>query len=105
MDPWIDKKLDEFFDKNSKDYINMDIFNQIFTKLEEYKDTNPELYDHELLRIRDFKNSFDTAREEGTIKIARNLIEQGVEIGEIIHYTKLSKSEIENLMQEVNLDS
>ena len=55
MDPWIDKKLDEFFDKNSKDYINMDIFNQIFTKLEEYKDTQPELYN----RIHPTKSIFN----------------------------------------------
>ena len=105
MDPWIDKMLDEFFDKNSKDYINMDIFNQIFEKLEEYKDTQPELYNHELFIIRDFKNIFDTAREEGTIEITKNLIEQGVEIDKIMHYTKLSKSKIENLIQAIKLDS
>ena len=98
MDPWIDKKLDIFFDKTSPDYLNMAIFKEIFTKLNEYEHTKPEVFQYELCRIRDLKNSFETAFEEGRMKsakrIATNLLQLGEPIEDIIKYTHLTEKEI-----------
>lgn len=43
MKSWIDLRLDDFFNKSGKEYLNMDIFREIFDKLEtkEYKIDNP----------------------------------------------------------------
>ena len=98
MDPWIDKKLDVFFDKSSADFHNMDVFKEIFAKLDEYEHTKPEVFQYELWRIRDLKNSFETAFEEGRMKtvkrIAANLLKLGKPIEDIIKYTHLTKEDI-----------
>jgi predicted transposase/invertase (TIGR01784 family) len=103
MDPWIDKKLDIFFDKTSPNYLNMDIFKEIFAKLDEYEHTKPEVFQYELWRIRDLKNSMDTAKEEGenkkAIEIAKHLLQSGVDIEIIVTSTGLSKEEICKLQQ------
>jgi predicted transposase YdaD len=54
------------------------------------------------LRIRDFKNSFDTAREEGikegrAIGIATSMKLKGYPLSEIADITGLSQEQIENL--------
>ncbi|MFA6924768.1 MAG: hypothetical protein WC223_11015 [Bacteroidales bacterium] len=101
MDPWIDKKLDGFFNRKPGERLNMDIFNQIFARIEELKDTNTELYNHELWRIRDFKNCIDYAYEEGarigSEKVAKNMKKIGTDIDIIVKYTKLSEEQIEKL--------
>ena len=97
MDPWIDNKLDIFFDKNSPEHLNMEIFKEIFAKLNEYEHTNPELYQYELWRIRDLKNSFDYALEEGRIKrqnIAKQLLELNQSVDDIMCLTKLTREEV-----------
>ena len=67
MDNWIDNKLYEFFNESGNNYANMDIFVQIFNKLDnpEFQKANPDLYEHELKRIRDLHNTFVYAYEKG----------------------------------------
>ncbi len=64
MDSVIDKKLDEFFEKDSARYMDMSIFDEIFKRIRELEDTNPELYFYEQKRNWDIKAVIDTAREE-----------------------------------------
>ena len=114
MDKWIDEKLDKFFDKKGADYINMDIFKQIFVKLEtpEYENKNPELYQYELKRIRDLHNSFEFAFEEGfkkgsleagkieeKIEIAKEMLKEKEPVLKIIKYTGLTEKEINELKE------
>ena len=65
-------------------------------------------YEDSLKVYRDLKNSIDTAREEGEhkgklegiIEIARNLINKGFNISDIVEITGLSIIEIEKLKNE-----
>jgi hypothetical protein len=62
---FIDKKLDTFFDKDSCNYMNRDIWNEIFKYLESIKEDKPLEYSLEVKRCRDIKNSIDTAYQDG----------------------------------------
>lgn len=62
---YVDNKLDAFFDKNSNSYMDGKIWSEIFTYLDEIKETKPKEYLYELKRCRDLKNSFDTAYQDG----------------------------------------
>jgi predicted transposase/invertase (TIGR01784 family) len=57
-------------------------------------------YEDSLKYYRDIKNSLDTAREEGKIEVAINLLKNGVDIQIIKNSTGLSKAEIENLKKK-----
>lgn len=107
---WINRKLDLFFDKSGKDYLNMDIYTQIFDFMDNsgFKKDEPLLYQAELKRIRDLHNSFVTAFEEGReegkkkrmkIEIAKNLLKNNITIDIIISSTGLTKEEIEMLKE------
>ncbi|MEA3495732.1 MAG: hypothetical protein U9R42_06825 [Bacteroidota bacterium] len=105
MKSWINKRLDDFFDENGNQYLNMEIFNDIFDKLEtkEYKIDNPDLYDYELRRIRDLHNSFTYALEKGyekgrkSIEDAIKMLEKGLEVSLISEITGLTEKEINEL--------
>lgn len=108
----IERKLDLFFDKAGKNYLNMEIYTQIFDFMEisGLRENEPKLYEAELKRIRDLHNSYTTAFEEGfekgfqdsrkmedKIEIAKNALKAGLDIETIIQITNLSKEEIETL--------
>jgi predicted transposase/invertase (TIGR01784 family) len=78
------------------------IFERLF-KTAEIAKFNPEQvnsYEDSLKYYRDIKNSLDTAREEGKIEVAINLLKNGVDIQIIKNSTGLSKAEIENLKKK-----
>ncbi len=84
----------------------MRIFNEIFEILSqpEFERQFPEHYFREIKRIRDLKNSFDTAYEEGraekNLEIAKNLLKQGVDVAVIISATGLTKEQVAALKKE-----
>lgn len=65
MDSYIDKKLDEFCEKDSPRFMDMFIFDEILKRINELENIHPALYFYELKRIRDIKCCIDTAREDG----------------------------------------
>ncbi len=105
----IQAKEDLFFDKSSKRYNDMSVFDELFEILSEpdFKNNFPKQHFAELNRIRDLKNCIDTARERGekkaktiTIKIAKNMLNDKVPIEMISKITGLTISEIEKLKSE-----
>ena len=77
------------------------IFLKLFETAEIAKFTQEESRDYEdsLKYYRDIKNSLDTAKDERTIEIAKNLIKNNVDIKIIEKSTGLSKEEIEKLKE------
>jgi len=61
---------DVFFDVKSPRYADIKLFSEIFKILDnpDFKEKQPEIFESELKRIRDIKNSIDTAKEEGIEK-------------------------------------
>jgi predicted transposase/invertase (TIGR01784 family) len=113
MDSEIDRKLDEFFEKSSPQYMDMSIFEKILIRINELENTDTSLYFYEMKRIRDLKNCIDTAREEGfrqglasrrkiesKIEVARGLLRKGLGNQFISETTGLSLEEIEELRNE-----
>jgi predicted transposase/invertase (TIGR01784 family) len=115
--PKFNKSVDELttrFDKwlyvlknlNKLERIPEELREKIFKKLfktAEIAKFNPEQvnsYEDSLKYYRDIKNSLDTAREEGKIEVAINLLKNGVDIQIIKNSTGLSKAEIENLKKK-----
>jgi len=77
------------------------IFLKLFETAEIAKFTSEESRDYEdsLKYYRDIKNSLDTAKDERTIEIAKNLLKNGVDIKIIEESTGLSIEEIEKLKE------
>jgi len=113
MSTWIDERLADFFDKNSGKYLNNDIFSQIYSKLIEYEQTNPAFYHTELKRIRDLQNCVAYARKDGFLagiregmraaikERVKKILKEGYKGEDFIDNLYFSKSEIKELIQEV----
>jgi predicted transposase/invertase (TIGR01784 family) len=76
-----------------------DVFSQAFEKAELAKFGQVELanYENSLKIYRDLKGVIDTAFDEGILKVAKNLKEEGMNIEFIIKVTGLTNEEIERL--------
>ena len=75
------------------------IFDKVFETAEIAKFTQDQVrsYEDSLKYYRDIKNSLDTARDEGKIEVAKNLLLSGVPVDVIVKSTGLSIREIEKL--------
>ena len=95
----IPSNIDPYADENIKKLSNSsfceDIFKKVFDYLSNY--VNEPGYHSHIKRMRDLKNSMDTAQEDKAKQIAKNLLEAGVSIEIISSSTGLSKDEIEKL--------
>ena len=87
-------KLDRIPDK-----LREQIFDKLFETAEIARFTPDQIrsYEDSLKYYRDLKNSLDTAKEEGKIEIAKNMINKGFSISDIIDLTGLSKQQVENI--------
>lgn len=85
------------------EYLQTAVFNRLFAEAEIAKFTRAELreYEDSLKAYRDIKNSLDSAKQEGkkdkAIEIAKNLLEMGMSIDNIMKATGLSQEEITKL--------
>lgn len=85
------------------EYLQTAVFNRLFAEAEIAKFTRAELreYEDSLKAYRDIKNSLDSAEEKGerkkAIEIAKNLLEMGMSIENIMKATGLSQKEIDML--------
>lgn len=85
------------------EYLQTAVFNRLFAEAEIAKFTRAELreYEDSLKAFRDIKNSLDSAKQEGkkdkAIEIAKNLLEMGMSIDNIMKATGLSQEEIAKL--------
>ena len=85
------------------EYLQTAVFNRLFAEAEIAKFTRAELWEYEdsLKAYRDIKNSLDSAEEKGerkkAIEIAKNLLEMGMSIDNILTATGLSQEEIDKL--------
>lgn len=85
------------------EYLQTAVFNRLFAEAEIAKFTRAELreYEDSLKAYRDIKNSLDSAEEKGerkkAIEIAKNLLEMGMSIDNIMKATGLSQKEIDML--------
>ena len=85
------------------EYLQTAVFNRLFAEAEIAKFTRAELreYEDSLKAYRDIKNSLDSAEEKGerkkAIEIAKNLLEMGMSIDNIMKATGLSQEEIDKL--------
>jgi predicted transposase/invertase (TIGR01784 family) len=99
LDKWL------YFIKHLEDFQTIptifadEVFSQAFEKAELAKFGQVELanYENSLKIYRDLKGVIDTAFDEGIIKVAKNLKEEGMNIEFIIKVTGLTKEEIERL--------
>lgn len=84
-------------------YLKTAVFNRLFAEAEIAKFTRAELreYEDSLKAYRDIKNSLNSAEEKGerkkAIEIAKNLLEMGMPIDNIMKATGLSLEEIAKL--------
>ena len=85
------------------EYLQTAVFNRLFAEAEIAKFTRAELrvYEDSLKAYRDIKSSLDSAKQEGkkdkAIEIAKNLLEMGMSIDNIMKATGLSQEEIAKL--------
>ena len=85
------------------EYLQTAVFNRLFAEAEIAKFTRAELreYEDSLKAYRDIKNSLDSAKQEGkkdiALEIAKNLLEMGMSIDNIMKATGLSQEEIAKL--------
>jgi predicted transposase/invertase (TIGR01784 family) len=81
------------------DKLREHIFDKLFeiAEIARFTPDQVRLYEDSLKYYRDLKNSLDTARLEGKIEVARNLLKDGVSIDIIIRSTGLSEEEIRKL--------
>lgn len=85
------------------EYLQTAVFNRLFAEAEIAKFTRAELreYEDSLKAYRDIKNSLDSAKQEGkkdkAIEIAKNLLEMGMSIDNIMKATGLPQEEIAKL--------
>lgn len=87
-------RLDKIPDK-----LKEQIFEKLFETTEIAKFTPEQVrsYEDSLKYYRDLKNSLDTAKIEGKIEIAKNLIKKGYDIIDIIDLTGLTQNQINEL--------
>ena len=87
-------KLDRIPDK-----LKGQIFERLFETAEIAKFTPDQVrsYEDSLKYYRDIKNSLDTARDEGKIEVAKNLLKNGVSMDIIMKSTGLTEREIKDL--------
>lgn len=87
-------KLDRIPDK-----LREQIFDKLFETSEIAKFTPEQIrsYEDSLKYYRDLKNSLETAKEEGKLEIAKNMLKKGFTSGEIADLTGLSKKQIESI--------
>lgn len=87
-------KLDRIPDK-----LREQIFDKLFETAEIAKFTPEQIrsYEDSLKYYRDLKNSLETAKEEGKLEIAKNMLKKGFTSGEIADLTGLSKKQIESI--------
>ena len=114
-------ELDTHFDKwmyvlknlkrleNIPDKLREKIFEKIFEAAEIAKLSREE-YEQYIISLnayRDFKNSIDTARDEGRAEekkeTAIRLLKKGMSIADVSDATELSKEQIEELWQEIKM--
>jgi predicted transposase/invertase (TIGR01784 family) len=103
----IETRLDKwlYFIKHLEDFqtiptiIADEVFSQAFEKAELAKFGQAELmsYENSLKTYRDLKSVIDTAFDEGVLKVAKNLKDEGMDMEFIIKMTGLTKGEIEKL--------
>ena len=87
-------KLDRIPDK-----LREQIFDKLFETAEIARFTPDQIrsYEDSLKYYRDLKNSLDTAKEEGKIEVALEMLKANESIDKIIRFTGLSKAQIERL--------
>ena len=87
-------KLDRIPDK-----LREQIFDKLFETAEIARFTPDQIrsYEDSLKYYRDLKNSLDTAKEEGKIEVALEMLKANESIDKIIRFTGLSKAQIEKL--------
>lgn len=87
-------KLDRIPDK-----LREQIFDKLFETAEIAKFTQDQIrsYEDSLKYYRDLKNSLETAKEEGKIEVAIEMLNANESIDKIIKFTGLTKSQIEKL--------
>lgn len=75
------------------------VFDKLFEAAEIARFTPEQIrsYEDSLKYYRDMKNSLDTARDEKTIEIAKNALQEGLSIDLIVKLTGLSRKQIEGL--------
>ena len=99
LDKWLYfiKHLEDF--QNIPEVFKDEVFVQAFEKAEIAKYTERERteYEESLKIYRDYKNTIDTAFDEGINKVAKNLKKEGTEIELIIKVTGLTKEQIDKL--------
>ncbi|MBS9768614.1 MAG: hypothetical protein KGV44_13895 [Flavobacteriaceae bacterium] len=103
----ITQKEDMLFDKSSSRYADMTILDEIFDILDEpdFAQNFPKQHFREVARIRDLKNSIDTAYKKGLesgkrkakIETAKLMLKDSCEVALISEITGLTAEEIENL--------
>lgn len=103
----IETRLDKwlYFIKHLEDFqtiptiIADEVFSQAFEKAELAKFGQAELmsYENSLKTYRDLKSVIDTAFDEGVLKVAKNLKDEGMDMEFTIKMTGLSKEQIEKL--------
>jgi len=75
------------------------IFEKLFETAEIAKFTADQVrsYEDSLKYYRDLKNSLDTAKEEGKIEVATEMLKENESVEKIIRFTGLSREQIEKL--------
>jgi predicted transposase/invertase (TIGR01784 family) len=81
------------------DKLREKIFDKLFETAEIAKFTQDQVrsYEDSLKYYRDLKNSLDTAKEEGKLEVAIEMLKANESIDKIIRFTGLSKQQIEKL--------
>ncbi len=76
-----------------------EVFTQAFEKAElaRFNPTDLEAYEMNLKIYRDYKNTIDTAYDEGKIEVAKSARQMGLSIADIIKLTGLTESDINKL--------
>ena len=95
----IPSNIDPYADENIKKLSNSSFCEDIFNKVFDY--VNEPGYHSHIKRMRDLKNSIDTALQDGRIKakieIAKKCLRKRMSIEDITELTGLTKDEIEDL--------
>jgi len=92
-------KLDRIPDK-----LREQIFEKVFETAEIARFTTDQVrnYEESLNVFRDIKNSMDTAKEDGKVEVAKEMILDNESIEKIVKYTKLSVSQIKEIANDLN---
>ena len=92
-------KLDRIPDK-----LREQIFEKVFEIAEIARLTTDQVrnYEESLNVFRDIKNSMDTAKEDGKVEVAKEMILDNESIEKIVKYTKLSISQIKEIANDLN---